>query len=85
MDNFYDRFQEDESWLDELDARLATQKFRSISNDDNGGHLCAIVGCEEKSTREIWVTIRGKEWFKRFCRSHGSDQAQAEKLYRLGM
>lgn len=83
----YDEEEDDfECWLEDFNRRVCAQKHRNYSScDDENSKECAIVDCTEEAVRGLFVTLRGQSQYKRYCRSHGYDQSQSERMYELGL
>ena len=46
---------------------------------------CARTNCEEPVDRKVFVHVHGRVRDLSFCRTHADEEAQDERLYRLGL
>jgi len=60
-------------------------KYRFLGDDPDRYIVCGIDGCDAQAVLSIWVTIRGNEYYKRFCGRHARDEKDLEKLWKRGI
>ena len=69
-----------------MGERMASTKYHDEQKDDpDDCSRCARKGCTLPVHGKLWITIRGNEYDKAFCRSHRLEEHHDEEMYRLGM